>query len=164
MKEAKTWIVMNNLEDIAVWAICLGCWNMAATHWKWSSESHSQVLYQASLYKIWQQLLSIYWRRRLKMRTRIIIVPGKRWRTGESRAWPGWWLAENLQESFIIEEFDTRELDWMMRRMDIIYLLVRRRWQSERTWRSWSIAGIVRCRFRLWITWTIRPRSLECKV
>ena len=64
-------------------------------------KSHSQVLSQASLYKIWQELLSIYWRRRLKMRTRIIIVPGERWTTGLSRAWPGWCLAENLQESFI---------------------------------------------------------------
>ena len=103
--------------------------------------------------------------RRLKMRTRIIAVPGERRRTGGSWAWPGWCLAENLKEHLINEEFDTRELDWVMREMHIIHLWVRRRRQSERTWRSRSIAGIIWSCLRLWITLkTIRPRGLECKV
>ena len=51
-----------------------------------------------------------------------------------------------------------------MRKMHIIHLRVRRRWQSERAWRCWSIAGTVWSCFRLWIAWTIRPRGLEWKV
>ena len=139
-------------------------WSMAAVRWEWSSESHSQFLSQASLYKIWQELLMMYRCRRLKMRTSFVVVPSERRRTGGSWAWSGWSLAENLQESLIIEEFDTREVDWVMRKMRVIHLRVQRWWQSERTWRSWFIAGIVWSCFRLWITWTIRPRSLECKV
>ena len=134
-ERSKTWIVNHNLwwpicADIEVWAICLIYRNMAAFRWKMTFRVALTVLFPGVTIQNMTELSLIQSYRRLEMRTRFIVVPGERRRTGGSRAWLGRCLAENLQESLIIEEFDTREMDWLIRRMHIIHLRVRRRWQS----------------------------------
>ena len=151
MEEAKRGLWRAICTDIAVWAI-FKLLKYGGSPLNMKFRVTLSVLVPGVKVQNVTELLLMYRCRWLKMRTRFIVVPRERRRTGGSWAWPGWSLAENLQESLIIEEFDTRELDWMIRKMHIIHLRVQRRWQSERIWRFWSIDGIIWSCFRLWIT------------
>ena len=91
--------------DIEVWAICLIYRNMAAFRWKMTFRVALTVLFPGVTVKNMTELSLIQSCRRVEMRTRFIVIPGERRRTGGSWAWPGWSLAENLQESLIIEGF-----------------------------------------------------------
>ena len=145
--------------DIAVWAICLSYLNMATVRWKWNSESYSWrdctkydrtiIVTAMQAAENEDQIHSCPMREKKDVRVLSLAWMMPRWKPARAG---------------LLRNFDTRDLDWVMRKMHIIHLWVRRRWQSERTWRSWSITGIIRSSFRLWITGAIRPRGLECKV